>query len=290
MESLLEQHVVKQSPFALLFTGMVLLGSCINKNTLNATSIDVTPKENWCFNSTSFEEFLAPMPKGLAIATIVVTVIFPMLPILVNSYSKSWNSFKFNLIKCHVVGQGSVFGVSELLRHFVTLPEPLFLEKCNITLQDCFKKSNFNSLPLVSNHSNFNALCNLNDTSIENGSKLFDSLHHFPDKVCCFIGASLVTFLTTLYFWHRINKNGKSIYNAQTLKQCILIVLQVVCVSLVFIYMYFLYTTFESVQIYGIFIGGLIQLMIYCSTLPTTEGPVLPPNNDNVIVASSILK
>lgn len=272
MESSIEQQVLNQSPFAALFTTMVLIGTFVNDKTHhNATEETVvTPQENWCTNTSNIQEFLSPMPKGLGIATIIVTLIFPILPILVNSQTKMWNSFKFNIIKCHVVGQGSVFGVSELLRHFITVPEPMFLQKCNITMQECLFKSQMSSLFLSGGSSSNSSLCQTNSTLTGN-NELFDSLHHFPDKTCCFIGASIVTFLTTLYFWNRINTKGKSIYNAHSCQQCLLILIQVICVSLVFIYLYFLYQTFEKVQVYGIFIGGLLQLMIYCSTLSKND-------------------
>lgn len=292
MESSLEQQVLNQSPFAVLFTSMVLIGTFVNKDQNNATEEIVTPHENWCSNtSSSLQEFISPMPKGLGIATIIVTIIFPILPILVNSQRKTWNSFKFNIIKCHVVGQGSVFGISELLRHFITVPEPLFLEKCNITMQDCLYKSKLNMQSSLSGTNS--SFCQTNSL-LTPDSDLFNSLHHFPDKTCCFIGASIVTFLTTLYFWNRINTKGKSIYNAHSCQQCFLILIQVVCVSLVFIYIYFLYHTFDNVQMYGIFIGGLLQLMIYSSTLPKNSNEIdnISNNTDNniVIVPMSDLK
>ena len=62
MELSLEQQLLNQSPFAVLFTSMVLMGSFINHN---ATDNKVTPSETWCKNTTSIEELIAPMPKDL---------------------------------------------------------------------------------------------------------------------------------------------------------------------------------------------------------------------------------
>ena len=88
-----------------------------------------------------------------------------------------------------------MFGVSELLRHFVTVPEPSFLQKCNITVEECHNKAQqFQQLP-------FSTTTNTSYCRSENTPELFNSLHHFPDKTCCIIGASIVTFLATLYFW-----------------------------------------------------------------------------------------
>ena len=154
------------------------------------------------------------------------------------------------------------------LRHFVTIPEPLFLKKCNITVEDCISKSTLDNIPLADD--GHLSMCAVN-SSVTSVNNLFDSLHHFPDKTCCLIGASLVTFLATLYFWNRINKKGKSLYEAHSFQQCLLVLVQVSCVTLVFVYIFFLYQTFEDVQIYGLFIGGLIQLMIVCSTLPKND-------------------
>jgi hypothetical protein len=262
MEVSLEQQLIQQSPFAILFGSMVLLGSLVNRN---ATESTVTPSQTWCTNTTQIQELISSMPTGLGIATIVVTIIFPIVPMMINSHTKMWSDFKINMLKCHIVGQGSVFGVSELLRHFITMPEPLFLQKCNISTDDCLLKSHVQNIPLLDPQSS-ESFCNTGTAT-----SLFDSLHHFPDNICCLIGASIVTFLATLYFWNRINKKGKSVYDAHSFQQCFVIIVQILSVTLVFTYIFFLYKTFDNVQMYGIVIGGLIQLMIVCSTLPKKE-------------------
>lgn len=241
-------QVVNHGPFAALFTGMVLVGSLVNKN---ATDTIVEPKKEWCIEG--LQNLIEDMPAGLDVATVTVVVIFPLVPIMLNSHFKSWNEFKFEIVKCHVLGQGSAFGVSELLRHFIILPEPTFLNKCNITSEECLA-----NVPLETNVTRF----------CRNTNNLFDSLHHFPDNTCCFIGASLTTFLATLFYWNRINKNGKSIYDLTSIKQYSLIALQITCIILVMTYVYCLINTFDNVQLVGLFIGAIVQLMIICSTLP----------------------
>lgn len=137
--SSVEQHVVNQGPFAVLFTGMIILGSVINKN---ATDTIVHPKDTWCENLIpDLEKLLTTMPVGLGAATVIVVLIFPLIPVLLNSQTKKWNNFKIQIVKCHVMGQGSAFGVAELLRHIMTFPAPTFLTKCNITTEECRNKT-----------------------------------------------------------------------------------------------------------------------------------------------------
>lgn len=262
MSGNLQQHVVNHGPMAMLVGSMVLLGSLVNQN---ATDSTVYPQESWCNNATAAQlgQFISSMPKGLGVATIIVVVVFPVVPMLINSETKKWNDFKIEILKCHVVGQTSVFGVSELLRHFLVSPEPSFLQKCNITAQECSNKTHVYKLPLVDFHNA--SFCNAKHT---NATELFNSLHHFPDKICCIIGASIITFLATLYFWNKINKNGKSIYEAHSFKQYFLIFIQILCLTLVLTYMYYLYNSFDGVQLYGLIIGAFLQLMIILSTVP----------------------
>lgn len=255
----LENQLSNHGPFAALFTGMIILGSVVNKNSTDAI---IEPQENWCNdNIVNLKELISTMPSGLGVATVIVVLIFPLVPIFINSQYKNWNEFKFEIVKCHVVGQGSAFGVSELLRHFIISPEPMFLNKCNITIAECSNKTY--SLPSKTNVTSF--------CRVQNSNDLFNSLHHFPDNTCCFIGASIVTFLATLYFWSRINRSGKSIYELHSIKQCILIILQIVCIIFVMTYLYYLLNTFDGVQFIGILIGGIVQLMIICSTLPKKQ-------------------
>lgn len=263
MESSTIQHLTDQGPFAALLGSMLLLGSFIN---FNQTDTFVEPNKEWCKNNS--ELVLSNMPTGLGTMTIILTIVFPMAPLLLNSQAKTWNRFKFEMAKTHVVGQGSVFGMSEALRHILTIPEPSFLKKCNITIDECFVKTHLKVPQSLINYNNV-SFCNTSTDISPNN--LFDSLHHFPDNTCCLIGASIVSFLATLYFWNRANMNGKSIYEAHSIKQYILIVIQVLFVVIALSYLYFLYQSFDGVQLYGLFIGGFVQFMIICSTLQKQE-------------------
>lgn len=266
MSSSLQQQIVDHGPLATLVGSMVLLGALVNKN---ATQSVDHPQESWCVNTSTrattttamgqMQDFILTMPAGLGAATIAVVIVFPIIPMVINSQTKKWNDFKVEILKCHIVGQSSVFGVAELLRHFLISPEPTFLNKCNITLEECSKKTHASKLPLTQ------SFCN--STSID----LFESLHHFPDKTCCIIGASIVTFLATLFYWHRINRSGKSIYQAHSMQQCFLIFIQLLCLTLILTYLYFLYNSFDGVQLYGVLIGAILQLMVIWSTLPKKE-------------------
>lgn len=246
-----------QGPFALLLGTMLLLGSFINQNQTD-NSVVVKPDKTWCKNISSATA--SKMPSGLSEITIAMTLIMPMAPILLNSQAKAWNKFKFEMVKTHAVGQGSVFGMSEAMRHFLILPEATFLQKCNISIEECNEKTMLKMpQPLAGNIS----FCNSKDSQ-----QLFNSLHHFPDNVCGLIGASIVSFLATLYYWNRANMNGKSIYEADSIKQYVLIAFQVLFLCFVLSYLYHVYISFDGVQLYGLLIGGFIQFMIICSTLP----------------------
>jgi hypothetical protein len=245
----------EQGPFAILLTGMMLLGSFVN---MNSTDSLIEPREFWCTNNTVENKF----PQGFDVAAILSSVIFPILPIILNSQSKKWNDFKIEMVKSHAMGQGSVFGVSELLRHFVIVPEPTFLDKCNISLSECKEKAILQQIALVDVNGT-NSFCQLKN----NTQYLFDSMHHFPDKISCLIGASIVTFLANLYFWNNANTKGKSIYEATALIQIILILVQIICIVVFLMYLYMQYSLFDGIQLYGVFIGGVIQLMIIFTTL-----------------------
>ena len=127
MNPAFEQQLISQSPFAALFTGMVMLGGFVN---YNATDSNIEPSESWCKNKTLDKVVYSTMPKGLDTATLAATFIFPIVPMILNSKTKKWNDFKVDMMKCHILGSGSVFGVSETLRHFLTIPEADFLNKC----------------------------------------------------------------------------------------------------------------------------------------------------------------
>jgi hypothetical protein len=176
------------------------------------------------------------------------------------------------MVKSHAMGQGSVFGASELLRHFVVAPEPMFLEKCNISLLECREKVLAEKIFSLDGNTNA-SFChnNNNNNNFTQLSVLFNSMHHFPDVVCCLIGASIVTFLANLYFWNRANTSGKSIYQASSITQNILILFQIACIVLFLAYLYNQYTSFDGMQLYGCLIGGFIQFMIICSTLLNKE-------------------
>lgn len=273
----LQQQLVNQGPFAGLLAFMMVFGSVINHNATQSEVSVSSPasREAMCKNSTieDVAKFISTLPNGLGFMTILIVIIFPLVPVIVNSKTKMWNEFKFELVKCHLVGQGSAFGVSELLKHVLITPSPNFLQMCNITSKECLNKTLLldglasSVLPLNEPFSNL-SLCHSNSTSPRD---FFNSLHHFPDKICCLIGASIVSFLATLYFWKRANAKGKSIYESHSIQQCLLIVFQIICITCILIYLYFLYNSFDATQMYGILIGGLIQLMIICSTLPKKD-------------------
>jgi hypothetical protein len=265
----LQQQLINHGPMALLVSSMVLTGSFIN---MGATDKTVQPSKSWCVNTTTtttidaeFVHLLSTMPTSLRTATVIIVIIFPLIPVLFNSQTKHWNRFKVEILKCHVVGQGSVFGVAEILRRLMTVPGVDFLAKCNITDHECSAKAEKSYQLPFNDNSSAKSFCHNNEAK---PTDLFDSLHHFPDKTCCVIGASIVTFMATLYYWNRINVKGKPIYEAHSIKHCMLILIQILCVVLVLAYLYVLYMSFESVQLYGLLIGAFLQLLVVFTTLP----------------------
>lgn len=257
----MEEQLKKHGPFATVVGVMGLLGCFINMDGGNST---VTPTLNLCSNSStsSFKTLMTDLPQGLSTATLVLTLLFPIVPILINSKTK-WNDFKFDVVKCHVVGQSSVFGVSEVLRHVLTIPDGSFFTKCNITFDDCLAKNQFQSLPLfaIDNIS----FCNLTSNTLPND--VFNSLHHFPDLTCGIIGSSIVTFIATLYYWKKSNAKEKRLYQASSFQQIVLIGLQIATTLLILIYVYYLYKSVEFIQFFGFLIGGLVQFSIIKTTL-----------------------
>lgn len=260
----MEEQLRKHGPFAMIIGVMGSLGVFINSN--EGSNSTVFPTLNLCLNAT--KTIMSDLPQGLGPTTIALTLAFPVVPILINSKTK-WNEFKFDVVKSHVVGQSSVFGVSEVLRHVLTMPEQSFLSKCNISYMECLAKNQFSSLPLYSTDNT--SFCNSNNTQI------FDSLHHFPDLTCGFIGSSLVTFVATLYFWRHFNSKQKQLYEASSLQHVILIAIHVATIILILIYVYYLYKSYDYIQIVGFLIGGAIQFMIIKTTMAANnEINVLP--------------
>lgn len=256
----MEEQFKKHGPFATIVGVMGLLGCFVNINEGNST---IVPTLNLCSNaSIQSKTFMTDLPQGLSAATLVLTLVFPIVPILINSKTK-WNDFKFDVVKCHVVGQSSVFGVSEVLRHVLTMPDGSFLLKCNISISDCLAKNQYKSLPLFTNGNT--SFCNLNNNT--SSTDVFNSLHHFPDLTCGIIGSSIVTFLATLYYWKKCNAKEKKLYQASSIQQVVLIGLQIAATLLVLIYVYYLYKSVDYIQFFGFVIGGAIQCFIIKTTL-----------------------
>jgi len=256
METLIREH----GPLGLLATAMIFTGGFINKNsTQDAIS------KSWCNNNVSMTTLKPPftnqLPQGLEESVIVLSVIVPMLPLFLNHFS----DVNLEMFKTHVLGQSSSFGLSELMRHYTVMPEPMFLSRCNISNQECLLKTLQSNFTVLSPNQT-NSLCNRNFTSKIN-QELFDSLHHFPDPLCAILGSSLTTIVCYLFFWHRLDKDKKSLFETASWKQMLMIIAQCLILFLVVFYCFYLYKKMDHVQIYGVLLGAFVQFCVTFSLM-----------------------
>ena len=203
METLIRQH----GPLGAMTVIFLLAGNLINQNT---SETNILSPSKWCnLNSTSDVE----LPQGLEQVVLSLSVLIPMLPFILNKP----NDVNIEMFKSHLMGQSSGFGLSEMIRHFVELPEPSFLTKCNITSQECNYKISKQVFTLLSKNNTL-SLCNKNFTS-SNSKELFNSVHNFPNFICVMLGSSLMTFISILWFWQRLNDHEQSLFqNSSILK------------------------------------------------------------------------
>jgi hypothetical protein len=254
----MEGHIKNHGPMGLVTLAMIFTGSYINTNS-NQESISNT----WCNTS---DESIGQLPKGLEETVLVMSILVPMLPLILNHP----NAENIEMIKAHVVGQSSSYGLTEIMRHFTVYPEPSFLKKCNITNQECQSKTlSVNNFTVLSSNST-KSFCKRNYTN-ENKQELFDSTHHFPNPTCVMLGSSLTSIVCLLFFWHRITKENKTPYQTTSWKQTIIIMTQFSILFVVALYCFYLYRAMDSVQIIGVLLGAIIQFCITFSLLKESK-------------------
>jgi len=237
----MEQHIRQHGPLTSLALGMVFTGSFINLN-----STQETISTSWCqLNSST----LPALPAHLEQTVLVLSIIIPVLPLFFNQM----NDANIEMLKSHVVGQSSSFGLSEIMRHYTALPEPLFLKKCNISNQECIYKTLQSNLTFLSPNKN-TSFCNRN-ISAENNKELFDSIHHFPNPVSAILGSSLATVIFVLFF-------SSSLQDMDAWKKTCIIISQCVIILIVIMYCFYLYLNMDNVQIFGVFLGAFVQFCI----------------------------
>ena len=247
MESLISQH----GPSGALTAIFLLTGNLINLKANNSTASPL-----WC-NSTNVST--KQLPKGLEEIILLISILIPIVPLSLNKP----DAVNIEMFKTHILGQSSSFGLSETLRHFVEMPEPLFLSKCNISIQECKSKTFFSpNLSLLSD-SKSNSLCNKNFTET-NLNELFNSVHNFPNHTCVMLGSSIVTLVYILIIWQRLNNKDQSPYQTSSIVKVMFITAMCVILSIVLFYGYNLYKLEDKMQIISFLYGVVLQ---YCINL-----------------------
>ena len=263
---LTEQQLKQHGLPSLLVTSMVLVGYIINNKNETTDGIGNNQDPLWCDTFEMLREVqVASMPQGFEEMTIVLSVVLPIVPVLVNS--RGLGNFKIEMLKSHFLGQSSSFGMSEIARHFATLPEAQFYKKCNLTFFDCKQKINRLNLSIVSDDAD-RSFCNTNTTDKVD---LLNSLHHFPASSGTLVCAALASFIATLVFWHHINKHNKSLYNNSTVNKYFLLLCIATIVFVFLMYCMYLYKTFNTIELYAVFSGAFLQTLIIVTLLGQKE-------------------
>lgn len=239
--------------------------------------------------------YIPTMPRGLATTTAVFCFLWPLLPMLLNS-RKSLNEAKIESIMSHVLGQTSNFGIAEVFRTQIPYPEDLFLDKCNLSPEECLRMSREKRamplyLPPSADTTDSAAMCkgqfynmhlqpsaelseedaaNVTTTprlprlrhSFKDEAIIYNSLHHYPDPVCMLFGSALVSFIATIMHWRRLNPTQKKLKETSATVRSILTISDIAMMSCGLFYVYNLYIAYDMSQTLGIFVGILLQVMI----------------------------
>jgi len=250
MENLINQH----GPLGTMVLTMLITGNLVNRN---ATDTSVSP--NLC--NSSLMNTTIKLPNGLEETLLALSVLMPVVPFILNKP----NDINIEMLKSHILGQSSSFGLSEVIRHFTVIPDHMFLNKCNISLSECIKKTVQSNMTFLSTDKQI-SLCNRNFTSLDS-MDLFNSIHHFPNHTCVMLGSSLVTVICTILFWQRLNDKKVSPYQNHSCIKMLLILVQSVVVFIVIYYCFILYKSMDSIQFIGFFLGIILQSCITLSLM-----------------------
>lgn len=254
----MEQFIKQHGPAGLAIVSLVLTGGLVNNPPPDVSSVNVDP--NWCkpWNNNTITD----MPPAIGPLAITASIVLPLVPLLLNS-KLIWTDYKTEILKCHFLGQSASFGVAELFRHYATMPANDFMQKCNISFEECQSMS-FSKLPLYFFPNVNETVCKQN---VSNKEYNFDTLHNFPNVTCTLLGASIVSFVTVMLYWHVVNKQGKSIYQANSILKMLIVALQCLLVIILCMYLFYLYKKLEFMHLLSIFLGAGIQLFISVSMI-----------------------
>lgn len=255
-------------------TSGVLVHQLADKNPL------VVPHADWCQRSVHYPNNNATaelaestkaltltttttMPPGLAATTAVFCVLWPLLHMVLNS-RKSLNEAKLESIVSHLLGQSSNYGIAEIFRTQMVYPEHLFLDKCNLSPEECLELSQRNMpLPLYQTPAGAEekALCR-NTTLSATNPLLYNSLHHYPDPVCMLFGSALVSFIASILHWRSLNPTQKKMYDTSANVRSVLMLSDLATITCVLFYLYHLYMAYDLQQLLGVLVGIVLQVMI----------------------------
>lgn len=255
-QQLLQQHGL---PTVFIST-MVLAGLFVNKNT-NDTEV-VLPDATWCDTFEMLRETpIGNLPAGFEELTIGLSAVLPVLPVFL--HSRGLDNFKIEMLKSHVLGQSSSFGISEIARHFATFPEANFYKKCNLTFFECKQKIKHANLSILSEDKN-NSFCNTNATT---KLDLMSSLHHFPASSGTLVGAAMASFIATLVYWHHMHEDNKSLYQNAPLKKYFLFTCIATILLVFLMYCIYLYKMCNTIELYAVCFGAFLQVLIIVALL-----------------------
>lgn len=241
-----KQHLLKQHGLPSLFIGaMVLAGFLANSS--NVTD-SVVKMDVDC--EMLQEAQVNDLPQGFEELTIVTSIVLPILPIVLDSRGINWGDFKIEMIKSHILGQSSSFGLLEISRHFATFPDATFFKLCNISYFEC--------------RQNVNASI---DSFCKNTTSKFDLMshfHHFPASSGTLVGAGMTSFIAILMYWHHITKHNKSLYHTSPQKKYFLYSCILIMFLVFFVYCIYMYKTIE---LYAIVSGAFLQVLVILALL-----------------------
>lgn len=263
------EHIIKQhGPASLAILSLVLTGGLINHPPPNVNQVNVD--HTWCkpWNNNN-NTLMTDMPPAIGPLAITASIVLPLVPLVLNS-KLIWSDYKTEILKSHFLGQSASFGVAELFRHYATMPNQDFMQKCNVTFEQCETLS-IAKLPLYFYPVLNETICKQSDS---NKSEVFDNLHNFPNVTCSLLGASLVSFAIVILYWHNVNKQGKSIYQANSVLKILIVALQCLLVIILFMYLYYLYKKLEFMHLLSVFLGAGVQLFISVSMIRQEQNTV----------------
>ena len=211
---------------------------------------------------------------------------------------------KLESIITHILGQMSNFGIAEVFRTQIPLPEDLFLDKCNLSPEECLflskekiplplylpPNATLNQTPPVSTSLTITSsqttvldmsldsmaanddhpvrgLCrgqyfHTQHDKIKDGPIIYNSLHHYPDPICMLFGSSLVCFIASIFHWKKINPTNKGYTDVSITVRSILVLSDIGMIGSFLVYLVHLYLTYDLLQLLGVCVGVLLQVMI----------------------------